>query len=211
MIGLFLVSVVAGMILGAPFGPAGALVADAALVHDRERLNLTVLAVVAGNGILAFIISLGAGPVQKIFEKHESLFFLIAGVAFIIMGLFLGIITALSRARGLSGREVRFASKGAIGQIAHSLSVFFITLLHPGSIAALLLLTALLSLKFYTFSDHKIFFAAGIAVGSFFVFSPVGLLFWAIGKKADRFIAHFRYGLAAVFGFAGIYFLVRSY
>jgi len=210
MIELFFASVIAGIVSGAPFGVAGALVADAALAHNRKRLDMIILAAVAGNGLLAFFVSLGAGPIKLFFEKYESLCFLIAGMAVIILALFLGVGTALSREGTVRPPEAHGRSRRIIGHAAPAVGVFIITLLHPGSIATFLFLTAFFSLKFSGFIAHKPLFAAGIAVGSFFAFSPVGLLFWTIRKKADGFVRYFRYGLAVMLGGVGVYLLAWS-
>ena len=49
MVEVFLVSILAGVVLGAPVGVAGAMVADAALAHNKPRLYSTIVAAVAGD------------------------------------------------------------------------------------------------------------------------------------------------------------------
>ena len=197
MIGLFFASVLAGIVAGAPFGAAGALVADAALVHDVGRLKATILAVVAGDSLLAFLLSLASSPVKTFLKEYEAVFFMAAGGAIIIMGFIIW--------RTATFQDV------SIGKIAGPLSVFFITLCHPGSIATFLFIVALFSMHFPAFKDHRSVFMGGIAVGSFCVFSPVGILFWMLRKKAERFVRRLRYGLAGMLAIAGAYLLIKGF
>lgn len=196
MIRLFFASILAGVIAGAPFGAAGALVADAALVHDRKRLNATIAAAVLGDSLLAFLISFASSPVKAVLHKYEELFFMAAGAAIIMLGIFVWRMAALS--------DTSAAAATA------PVSVFFVTLLHPGSIATFLLITALFAMHFPLFRDHRVVFAGGIAVGSFCAFSPVAILFWTIRTKAAKYLRRFRYGLAAMLGSIGAYLLARG-
>jgi len=211
MISLFLASILAGIISGAPFGAAGAMVADAALVHDRRRLDLTLLAAVGGNTLLAFIVSLAASPIKIFLGEHEKLFFLAAGIGVTVIAISLGVITSLSRDKELAASETRGPQEEMMNSIVPSLSVFLVTVGHPGSIIAFLFITAFFSIKFPIFTDIRAVYVAGIAVGTFLAFGPVGLVFWKLRSKAEKFVRHFRYSLAAVLGFIGIFLLVRGF
>jgi threonine/homoserine/homoserine lactone efflux protein len=202
MIKFFLFSTLAGIILAAPVGPTGAMVADAALAHDRKRLEMTVLGAVAGNALLAFIVSLSAGPIKAFLAGHERSFHIGAGIFIIMLGIFAGAYAAAGGAHKKEGGPA-----GALGLGASSAGVLLITLLHPGSIAAFLFLTAFFSVRFSGFPDHRVLFVSGIAVGSLMAFSPVGFLFWTIREKAEKFVLHLRYGLAVIIGLTGIYCL----
>ena len=202
MIGLFFASVIAGFVLSAPFGPVGALVADAALLHDRRRLDITVTSAVLGNGILAFVVSLGASPIRAMLEKYDGFFFLASGAVVVVLGIALGVGAA--RQRGAPD-TIPAASEGI-----HPVSIFLITLLHPGSISAFLFLTAFFVMKIPSFAGHKALFATGVTVGSFFAFGPVGLVFWKMRAKADRFLTYLRYGLASVIVIAGMYLVIKG-
>ncbi len=207
MIKLFLFSAVSGIILAAPFGPTGAMVADAALAHDRKRLEMTVLGAVTGNALLAFIISLSAGPIKTMLAGHESSFYVGAGIFIIMLGIFMGVYAASGRASRIRENSSDRGTARAFGLGATSAGVLLITLLHPGSIAAFLFLAAFFSVRFAGFPGHKALFVSGIAAGSLIAFSPVGFLFWTIREKAERFVMRLRYGLAVIIGLTGIYCL----
>jgi len=197
MTGLFFASVLAGIIAGAPFGAAGAMVADAALVHDRTRLNATVGAAVAGDSLLAFLISFASSPVKTFLHEYENIFFISAGTAIIVLGAFVWRLAS--------------ASDPSAVRTAGPVSVFFVTLLHPGSIATFLIITALFAMHFPVFMDHRVVFALGIAAGSFCVFGSVGVLFWMIRTRAEKYLRHFRRCLAAMIALAGVYLLVKGF
>ena len=198
MIGLFFASILAGFIAGAPFGAAGALVADAALIHNRRRIGATIMAAALGDSLLAFIVSFASNPIRDLFTEYENIFFIIAGAVILLLGIALWIVAMHSSAMSIGG---------ATGPV----SVFFITLLHPGSIATFLLITALFSMHFKAFSDHRFFFASGIAIGSLCAFSPVGILFWVLSRKAEKYVRHLRCGLAAMLLFVGLYLLSKGF
>ena len=195
MTGLFFASILAGFVLSAPFGPVGALVADAALVHDGRRLDITVASAVLGNGLLAFIVSLGAYPIRSFLSSHNGPFFLAAGAVVMIAGLTLGL--------GAANRKIE--DKGVA-----PVSVFLLTLLHPGSISAFLFLTAFFVMKIPSFPGHKALFASGVTIGSLLAFGPVGLVFWNMRARAEKFIVRIRYGLAAFIFAAGLYLFLRG-
>ncbi len=197
MIGLFFASVLVGLVASAPFGAAGAMVADAALVYDRKRMNATILAAVSADSILAFFISLMSSPAKIFFQEYEKLFFTISGVVIIMLGVFLWKVAALPDL--------------AVGRKTGPIVVFFTSLLHPGSVATFLLITALFSVKFLAFKDHRLIFAGGIMTGSFCVFSTVGVLFWMLHKRAEKFVNRLRCGLALMLGAAGTYLLVKGF
>lgn len=197
MIGLIFASILAGIIAGAPFGAAGALVADAALAQERKRLNLTILSAVSGDSILAFLVSFASSPVKAFLQEYEKIFFLIAGIVIIMLGFYLW-------------KMVTFKGSHTL-KAAGPVSVFFITLFHPGSIATFLFIVALFSMHFPVFKNHRLIFALGIAIGSFCVFSATGALFWILRKKAENFVHQFRYGLAAMLGLTGAYLLTKSF
>lgn len=198
MIGLLFASILAGFIAGAPFGAAGALVADAALIHNRRRIGATIMAAAAGDSILAFIVSFASIPIRDLFTEYEGFFFIIAGAVIFLLGITLWIFAMHS-------------SLVSIGGAAGPVSVFFIALLHPGSIATFLLITALFSMHFPAFNNHRLFFASGIAIGSLCAFSPVGVLFWVLSRKAEKYIRHFRCGLAAMLLFVGLYLISKGF
>ena len=205
MILLFLFSIIAGVVLAAPFGPAGAMVADAALLHDRKRLEMTVAGAVAGSSCLAFFISMAAEPVKAFLDDHERFFYLVAGTVIVMLGLLMAFAAYKSK-KGKEGGPFKGAKPGA-----SLVSVFFITVLHPGSIAAFLFLTAFFAMRFSFFSDHRVLFTAGIAIGSLMAFGPVGFIFWMVRDKAEKFVFHLRCGLAAIIGAAGVYCLSRGF
>jgi threonine/homoserine/homoserine lactone efflux protein len=205
MILLFLFSIIAGIILAAPFGPAGAMVADAALLHDRRRLEMTVAGAVAGSACLAFFISMAAEPAKAFLDDHERFFYFSAGAVIII----LGILMAFAAYRSKKKKESSPFKGAKLG--ASLVGVFFITVFHPGSIAAFLFLTAFFAMRFSFFSDHRALFTAGIAMGSLMAFGPVGVLFWIVRDRAEKFVFHIRCGLAAIIGVAGAYCLSRGF
>ncbi len=197
MIGLFWASVLAGAIASAPFGVVGALVADAALMHDGKRLIPTVLAAVTGDMILSFLISFASSPVRDFLQKYEGVFFVIAGTAVMLLGIYLWTVANVSHLK--------------VGRVAGPVSVFFVTLTHPIGIGAFLLITALFSINFPAFKDHRALFACGIASGSFLVVGPMGALFWMLREKAGKFVRQSRCGLAGVIVLMGVYLLVKSF
>jgi MFS family permease len=211
MIGLFFASILAGIIAGAPFGAAGAMVADAALIHDKQRLKATIFAAVAGDTILAFLISFASSPVKGFLQANEPAFYMIAGTAIIMLGVFLGVIVKVQHKSETSLKTIKKTSTHSNGQVSGPASVFFITLLHPGSIATFLVITAVFSMTFPVFRHHRIIFVSGIAIGSLCAFSPVGILFWMLRRKAKKHIKQLRYGLAAVLCLAGMYLLVNGF
>lgn len=209
MIELFAAAVIAGIVLGAPFGASGGMVANAALTHDKRRLCMTILAAGAGDTTLAFITSLAAVPVSDFLEEYKHLFHLVSGLAIISLSLYVGINAWISgngitEIDGSTGRKSRL-----LNDTVSSASVYVIAVVHPGSIAAYLFVTALFSMKIDAFPVHRGFFVGGIALGSLTVFSLAASLFWKIRKKADRYVHYFRYGIAAVIFLAGVYLLFK--
>ncbi|MGD2279070.1 MAG: hypothetical protein PVH45_03115 [Candidatus Omnitrophota bacterium] len=209
MIKLFLFSIVAGVILAAPFGPCGALVADAALLRDRKRLETTIFGAVSGNACLALLVSLIAGPMKAFLAEHRSILYIGAGIAMVVLAVIAGVAIATGKA---SGETYNFTKSPARSfKLGVSVAgVFFITILHPGSIMAFLILTSFFALRFSDFSAHRFLYTTGIAAGSLIAFSPVGIVFWIIREKAKEYILRLRYGLAAFIGLAGVYCLSRG-
>ncbi len=209
MIELFVAAFIAGIVLGAPVGPAGAMVADAALANDKKRLRMTIFAAVAADSLRAFVISFAAIPVTNFLKEHEKFFNIASGVAIILLGMYMG-ITALVSKGELPDIKEKDPGKGKFfGAAVPSLSIFLIALFHPGSIAAFLFVTALFSMKITAFSEHRMVFVTGIAAGSLAVFSLAGALFWRIREKADKSVHYFRYGIATVICLAGVYLLIK--
>ncbi|MBD3426288.1 MAG: hypothetical protein GF409_03540 [Candidatus Omnitrophica bacterium] len=204
MISIFFLSVVAGIILAAPFGPAGALVADSALMHDRRALEGTILGAVTGDTCLALAVSLAAVPIRDFLAEHEKLFFLFSGILILSIGLFL---VVNGGRRSLAKKPHR---KAPTRRGAPSLGVFLITLLHPGSIAAFVFLAGFFSLKFSSFGNNRLIFVLGIALGSVLAFAPMGILFWMIRGKAEKYILYLRSFLAFIVAAAGLYCLARA-
>lgn len=203
VIELFLAAILAGIITGAPFGVAGAMVADAALLGDKNRLYGTIAAAVLGNTLLAYLISLAGEPAKVFFERYESGFFLTAGSVVIVMGI---CIAAANTGRGRDSAR----GSGGMQRVAGPVSVFFITLLHPGSIVAFLFVTALFTMRFQNFSEHRMIYVAGMLLGALAVFSPVGILFWTIQEKANFIVSRIRYGIAFVLVCLGGYFIIKG-
>ena len=197
MIGLFFASILAGIIAAAPFGADGALVAYAAIINDMGRLKVTILAVVAADGILAFMLSFASSPVKAFLKEYEVVFFLAVGIVMLILTFMLWRVT--------------FFPEKSIRRATGPLSLFFITLCHPGSIAMFLCTVAVFSIHFPAFKHHRLVFGSGIAMGSFCAFSLVGMLFWKLRKNAKKSVRWLRYGLVAMLGCAGIYLLIQGF
>ncbi len=197
MTGLFFASILAGIIIAAPFGPAGALVADAGLIRDRIKLRSTIFAAALGNGLIAFLVSFFASPAKIFFEKYENIFFAAGGVFLIVLGAF------MFRGASLSVLPIKKTASAA--------AVFFIIILHPGNIAAFIFVTAFLSMKFLFFSDHRLVFVSGITIGAFFAFGLAGALFWMLSEKAEKYMRQIRYGLAGFIVVTGIFLIIKSF
>lgn len=210
MITFFFASVLAGIILGAPIGVAGALVADAAFAHAKRRLESVILAAVAGDTLLAVLSSFFIHPLNQILETYHRTGQLIAGIAIIVMATYIASITFINHKGLFDKSEIPIPFKWLLGHAAPALSAFLITVFHPGSIGAFLAITAVFSLKFPDFHKLMIFFVLGVAIGSFLIFSSAGIVFWKIRKEADRFIHYFRYGLATLLGLGGIYIIFSN-
>jgi threonine/homoserine/homoserine lactone efflux protein len=210
MVVVFFVSVFAGFILGAPVGVAGALIADAALTHNRRRLELIVIAAVAGETILAYVTSFASEVIKRILSDYKYHFHIVSGILIIIIGIVLFVSTMRSHKGVMEKKDLHGASKWLLGHTAAPAAAFICNLIHPGSIIAFLFTVALLSKNIADFSSNNIAFAAGIMIGSGSVFSACALIFWKLRKKADKFVHFFRYGLAVIVGVFGIYLLLSN-
>ncbi|OGV49467.1 MAG: hypothetical protein A2X49_00795 [Lentisphaerae bacterium GWF2_52_8] len=204
---IFIVSILAGIVLGAPVGVAGAMVADAALAHNRVRLYSTILAAVAGDTTLAYVSSLGASPLRSLLGRHAVLLQIGSALTIIVIGILMVIVTALSHQGMIRTEQLPNSSKWVLGHTAPAIGTFILTIFHPGSIIAFLGTVAILSSKFQHFGEARGFFTIGIFIGSTSVFAFSGFLFWTIRKKADRFVYYLRYGLAAGVLLLGVYLL----
>jgi threonine/homoserine/homoserine lactone efflux protein len=202
---VFLASLCAGIILGAPVGVAGAMVADAALAHSRKRLYATILAAALGDASLAAFSTIFSSSFKSFLRNYEKIGLFTAGLAVIIVGVCTIIVTFITHRGIVSKEEVKNpSSKWIISHFAPVMAAFLTALLHPGNIAAFLTLMTVFSLLFPDFVSHKIFFISGIFTGSFLAFSLAGFLFWKIRKKADRYVHYLRYTLAVLLIFAGV-------
>lgn len=203
-------SLCAGIILGAPVGIAGAMVADAALAYSKKRVYATIIAAALGDATLAALSTLFSISLQSFLQSYEKACLFIAGLAIIAAGVSIIIVTYVTH-RGIGSRKdvKNPSSKWIIGHFAPVLAAFLTAVIHPGNIAAFMALMTVFSLYFPNFESFKLSFIAGIFTGSFLVFSLAGFLFWKIRKKADRFVHYLRYTLAVIIIVAGVYLVIR--
>lgn len=210
MVSVFLVSVLAGMVLGAPVGVSGALAADAALVHNGRLMRHIIIASISGEGILAVLASLCAARMQLHLESSKGLFFVLTGLVVMLIGV-ISLVNALRFRRGLerdslrSGRVAWLLEHGA-----PPLAAFVSNLLHPGNILAFLFTVATLSGRLADFSDYYYLFGPGVCIGSGMIFALVALMFWKVRHKADRFVHHIRYALGVAMCVFGVYLILGS-
>jgi threonine/homoserine/homoserine lactone efflux protein len=211
LIRIFLVSLCAGIILGAPVGVAGAMVADAALAHARKRLYATILAAALGDASLAALSAIFSSSFKSFLRDYEKIGLFAAGIAVIIVGACTIIVTFTNHRGIVSKEEVKNpSSKWIISHFAPVMAAFLTALLHPGNIAAFLTLMTVFSLLFPYFVSYRISFITGIFTGSFLAFSFAGFLFWKIRKKADKYVHYLRYTIAVLLIVAGVYLVVDN-
>ncbi|MFA6568990.1 MAG: hypothetical protein WCS96_12330 [Victivallales bacterium] len=212
LIRIFLASLCAGIILGAPVGIAGAMVADAALAHSRKRLYATILAASLGDTALAAFSTIFSSSFKSFLKNYEKIGLFAAGAAVIIVGVCTIIVTFITR-RGIVPKEKvkNPSSRWIISHFAPVMAAFLTALLHPGNIAAFLALMTVFSLLFPDFASHKISFITGIFAGSFLIFSYAGFLFWRISRKADKYVHYLRYTLAMLLIIAGVYLMTCNF
>ena len=193
LIRIFLASLCAGIILGAPVGVAGAMVADAALAHSRKRLYATVLAAALGDATLAAFSTIFSSAFKSFLKSYEKIGLFAAGTAVIIVGFCTIIVTFINHRGIISKEEVKNpSSRWIISHFAPVIAAFLAALFHPGNIAAFLTLMTIFSLLFPDFESFKASFITGIFTGSLLIFSSAGFLFWKIRKKADKYVHYLR-------------------
>jgi MFS family permease len=212
LIRIFLASLCAGIILGAPVGVAGAMVADAALAHARKRLYVTILAAASGDAALAAFSTIFSSSFKSFLKNYEKIGLFAAGIAVIIVGVGTIIVTFITHRGMISREEVKNpSSRWIISHFAPVMAAFLTALLHPGNIAAFLTLMTVFSLLFPDFVGHKISFISGIFTGSLLAFSLAGVLFWKIRKKADKYVHYLRYTIAVLLIVAGVCLVVYNF
>ena len=211
MINLFLASILAGVVLGAPVGPAGALVADAALAHNRRRLQLNVTAAVAADTLLAVLVALFAAPMADLLRAHRESALLVAGVVFVLCGVIMGIVSWRNHRGVVTPDQLPGRFRWLLEHIASAGAVFVATLVHPGNIAAFLGTAAFFSLHFPAMTRAPYLFSSGIGLGGMITYSTAGFLFWKLRHKADRFVLDFRYAMSVFVAGGGVYLLIRRF
>lgn len=212
LIRIFLASLCAGIILGAPVGVAGAMVADAALAHSRKRLYATVVAAALGDASLAAFSTIFSGAFKNFLKNYEKIGLFAAGIAVIIVGSGTIILTYVTHRGIVSKEEVKNpSSKWIISHFAPVMAAFLTALLHPGNIAAFLTLMTVFSLLLHDFASYRISFITGIFMGSLLTFSFAGFLFWKIRKKADKYVHYLRYTIAVLLIIAGVYLVMDNF
>lgn len=208
---LFLSSILVGLVLAAPFGIAGAMVADAALAHNRRRLELTVAAAVAGDTTAALITSLFSEVVGVLALKYKILGLRIAGAAFILFGISIIISTIRSHRGIITTESFNRAYKWIFGHMAPAVGTFLVVVFHPLNILAFLAVVHGLTQTFPFFAKQRWLFVAGVTFGSSAAFFVEATLFWIIRRRADNFVYYFRYGIALIVMLGGIYFSFKDF
>ena len=209
---IFLASLCAGIILGAPVGVAGAMVADAALAHAKKRLYATVLAAALGDASLAAFSTIFSNSFKSFLKNYERIGLFATGIALVIVGVCTIMVTFITHRGMVSREEVKNpSSRWIISHFAPVIAAFLTALIHPGNIAAFLTLMTIFSLLFPDFASYKITFISGILAGSFLAFSLAGFLFWKIRKKADKYVHYLRYAIAVLLIFAGVYLVLDNF
>lgn len=212
LIRIFLASLCAGIILGAPVGVAGAMVADAALAHARKRLYATILAAALGDASLAAFSTIFSVSFKSFLENYEKIGLFSAGIAVIFVGVFTIIVTYITHRGMVSKEEVKNpSSRWIISHFAPVMAAYLTALIHPGNIAAFLTLMTVFSLLLHDFTSYRISFISGIFIGSLLTFSFAGFLFWKIRKKADKYVHYLRYTIAVILIFAGVYLVLNNF
>lgn len=211
MFRLLAASTIAGIVLGAPFGPAGAMIAEAALSHNRRKLSAITVAAIMGDTTLAALASVFSHQLKSMISQTNRVGLLLVGAILIGMGVIIALQAKTGR-KNVSGMRSR--SPGSWLAMAHlgpGLAVYVITLLHPGTIAAFLAASALISLHISHFSGWSMVYVTGVFVGSVVVFAGTALLFWRIRHKAARFVTFLRFALALTLVSAGAWLLVHTF
>jgi hypothetical protein len=206
---LFLASILAGVILSAPIGAAGALVADAALAHDRRRLQLNIAAAVAADTLLAVLVCLFAQPMAEMLHDHRDAALTSAGILLVLCGAAMGLVSWHGHRGVPDAQRLTGGARWLAAHIAAAGAVFLSTLLHPGNIAAFLAAGAFFSLHFPVMARCPYLFSAGIGIGGLAAYGAAGCLFWRLRHRADRFVLDFRYAMAVFIAVVGVYLLFR--
>lgn len=208
---LFFYSILTGLALAAPFGVAGAMVADAALAHNRNRLDLTVIAAVAADTIVALLTSLFSDVVGALATKYKIVGLRLAGIAFILLGISIAFSAIKSHKGVINTDSLNVAYKWIFGHMAPAFGTFLVVLFHPLNIIAFLAVVHGFSQTFDNFSSLRWLFVTGISVGSMTSFVSVAILFWIIRKNANNFVYYFRYAIALIITIGGLYFSFKEF
>ncbi len=208
---LFLASILAGVILSAPIGAAGALVADAALAHHRRRLQLNITAAVAADTLLSVLVALFAQPMGEMLHDHRAAVLTFAGILLILCGAAMGFASWRGHRGVPDAQHLTVGTRWLAAHVAATGTVFLATLLHPGNIAAFLAVGAFFSLHFPAMARCPYLFSAGIGIGGLVAYGAAGYLFWRLRHRADRFVLDFRYAMAVFVAILGVYLLFRRF
>lgn len=206
---IFLASLCAGVVLGAPVGVAGAMVADAAFAHSKKRLYTTVFVAALGDAMLAAFTTIFSAPFQAFLKSYEKIGLVVAGVTMLVVGAVIILVTYHTHMGFVPKEKIHNPpSKWIFAHFAPVFATFLTALFHPGNIAAFLFIMTTYSMLFPDFVLFRFSFISGIFLGSMSIFGLAGFLFWKIREKADKFVHYLRYALAAIIIFAGVYLVM---
>ncbi len=200
------VSVISGIILGAPFGVSGALAADAMLTHNRKLARNIVIASVSGEAILASMVACFTTAIHDFVDHYQAICFVITGAIAIVMGI-VSLVSAFRNHRGMeSATPGRI--KWLLSHTGPPLAAFTSNLIHPGNVLAFIFTIAILTANIPVFKHNYLLFGPGIFLGSSTIFTICAIVFWKNRKKADKFVHYFRYGLGGVMCLIGMYLIL---
>lgn len=210
MFEILIASVFAGVVVGAPVGVAGAMVADSALSHTGKRVAATIIAAVSGDLTLAFLTSFASERISAVCMRHQCVSLQVAGGLVILMGIFL-LLKVITEAKRRHDPAIDHSRPHWLfSHAAPVLAIYLLALLHPGNVATFLAIVAVFSIRFPDFQSFRLLFVIGIALGSGIIFCTVAFLFWKIKQVADKFLYHFKYALALVVVLTGCFLLIKG-
>lgn len=203
---LFFLSLGSGLVIGAPVGVSGALVADSALAHNLRRLITTVAAVAVGDTVLALIIGFFCDLTESFMTRHGGRFNFAAGIFLIVIAVVMFISAFRGRALP-DAKKIKGPVHYILTHAAPAFAPFLISVFHPGSILFMIPLLRWIILKTGIENFNPWVFAAGIGIGSLIIFAFSAFFFWKIRQKAGKFVCVMRFLLAGAVIIMGSYLI----
>lgn len=210
MLQLALWSALSGVVIGAPVGVAGALVADSALAHNLRRLLATIFGVALGDTTLAFAVAYFTDSTDRLITEYECGVYLGAGIFLLLIGVVMLIFAYRNRNSSLKDpAEFKGVWHYLLSHAGPAVTAFAVAAFHPGNVLVMLPLCRGVIARIGAEAFVPWVFALGLGLGSFMIFAFSAFLFWKIRMKAGKFVSMMRLSLAVIVLGIGVYFMFK--